>query len=97
MEKVIKIPSELTSAIEVAQYDYNSYRDIIVYMLSSTNYDTDTKAFKNYNELSKKAYVAYETLKRQLQDEYIVPVCGNNIVNWNLNFDSSEVTVNYYE
>lgn len=94
MQTKIKIPVEVSLSIEKAQYEYNSTRDVVAYMLGS-GYNTDTDSFRSYEDKNLKAYIAYNELKDTMQKTYLESAINGKLLNWSLDFDTSEVTVDY--
>lgn len=92
--KVIKIENEeFVNLIEALHYEVNSRKDLIAFMLNN-NMRTDTEAYEKYNKEYKEFYVQYNEAKNKLEEMY-VRAAVKNPINWNLNFETSEVTIEY--
>lgn len=94
--KIIKIENEeLINFIESLHYEVNSRKELIAFMLNS-NMRTDTAAYEKYNKEYKEFYVQYTEAKNKLEEMY-VRTAVKNPINWNLNFETSEVTIEYVD
>lgn len=92
--KVIKIENEeFVNLIEALHYEVNSRRDLIAYMLNN-NMRADTEAYERYNREYREFYVQYNEAKNKLEEMY-VRTAVENPMNWNLNFETGEVTIEY--
>jgi hypothetical protein len=92
--KIIKIENqELINLIEKLHYEVNSRKDLIAYMLNN-NMRTDTEAYEKYNREYREFYIQYNEAKNKLEEIY-VRTAVENPINWNLDFETSEVTIEY--
>lgn len=92
--KVIKIENEeFVNLIEALHYEVNSRKDLIAYMLNS-NMRTDTEAYEKYNREYREFYVQYNEAKNKLEEMY-VRTAVEDPINWNLDFSTGEITINY--
>lgn len=92
--KVIKIENEeFVNLIEALHYEVNSRKDLIAFMLNS-NMRTDTEAYEKYNREYREFYIQYNEAKSKLEEMY-VRTAVENPMNWNLDFNSGEVTIEY--
>ena len=92
--KIIKIENEeFVNLIEALHYEVNSRRDLIAYMLNS-DMRTDTEAYEKYNKEYREFYIQYNEAKNKLEEIYVRTTVENPI-NWNLNFSTGEITINY--
>ena len=92
--KIVKIENkEFVNLIEALHYEVNSRKDLIAYMLNS-NMRTDTEAYEKYNREYREFYIQYNEAKNKLEEMY-VRAAVENPMNWNLDFETGEVTINY--
>lgn len=91
--RIITIPEDLCSYLEVLFYETNALQDLLVRM---SLFEDDVKTeLKNYwTDKYIDTYTEYSITKTKLENDYIKPTLQENeTVNWNLNFDSCEVVV----
>lgn len=92
--KIIKIENqELVNLIESLHYEVNSRKDLIAYMLNS-DMRTDTAAYEKYNKEYREFYVQYNEAKNKLEETY-VRTAVENPMNWNLDFETGKITIEY--
>lgn len=92
--KIVKIENqELINLIESLHYEVNSRKDLIAFMLNS-DMRTDTAAYERYNKEYMEFYIQYSEAKNKLEEMY-VRTAVENPRDWNLNFESGELTINY--
>ena len=83
---------ELVNKLEALNYEVNSRRDIIAFMLSGDYLRTE--AFAQYQQEYQNFYVQYDLLKKMLEDTYVKPLLKDDqTVSWNLDFASGELEI----
>ena len=94
MTTIVKIEDqEFVNLIEALHYEVNSRRDLLSYMLNS-DMRTDTAAYEKYNREYMEFFVKYTQAKNKLEEIY-VRTAVEKPLNWNLDFETGEVTVEY--
>lgn len=83
--------NEIFTNLEIIHYEYESYVQILEYMEANNQYDEEFwTLWKKYMEL----YAIYETLKKSIHINIVLPVTGNNFHgHWEINFDEEEITI----
>lgn len=87
MEK-IKISEELSNYIERLHYETNALQELISKMKNSEDEDLNNFWINKYFD----TYKEYNLAKQEMEKQYIVPNFGKK-VNWNLDFDNCEVSI----
>lgn len=87
MEK-IKISEELSNYIERLHYETNALQDLISRMKNSEDEELNNFWLNKYFD----TYKEYNLAKQEMEKQYIVPDFGKK-VNWNLDFDTCEVSI----
>lgn len=90
----IKIDEEITLKIEALQYEIDTRRDIITFMLAS-DMNTETESFKKYSKELTEFKIQYEEAKKLIEEDYVIPMMEKQKCNWTLDFSTSEITINY--
>lgn len=91
--RVIEIPEELSTYIELLHYEVNALQDLLVRI--ATSQDTIPESLSNHwtNRYIEK-YMEYDLAKQNLEKKYVIPTLEENEkVNWSLNFESHEVVI----
>lgn len=86
---IITIPEDFCNLIESLQYEVDSRKDLLNFMVNS-GIDVENDSFKKYHKQYMEYFVKYNTAKSELQQEYIDTRGSFN--RWNLNFATGEVT-----
>ena len=76
------------------QYENDSRKDVIAFMLAS-NMNMETDSFKKYSNELVKLKVQYEEAKSCLEKQYIIPKIGSTPCSWTLNFSTCEISLIY--
>lgn len=92
MEKIVKIPENVSNEIEKAQYEYNCSKDLLNYLLQN---NSSSSIIDKYYHNCIECYEKYEKVKAMMQTEYLQPAIEGNMLNWNLDFVTHEVIVSY--
>lgn len=88
-----KVNEEIVRKIELLQFEYESKKDILSYMIYNDYPQND--AFKRYQEDFMKCFTEYNLAKENLQKTVIEPKVKGKLNEWNLEFDTCEVTASY--
>ncbi len=91
------VDEELSSFVEAANYEVNSRLDVISYMLSN-NMSTGTDAFRSYQAELVEYKKKYELAKAEFERKVVTPYLDEHGIpkaNWNLDFTSHTVTLEY--
>lgn len=97
MTKTLKIDSEIVIDLQRLAVAVESRRDLIAFMIS-TDMDLTSPKFKEYEEAYESYYFQYSTLKKELENNIIAPAFGKeNLIKWNLDFNTEIVTVELKE
>lgn len=89
----IHIPEDLCTYLELLTYETNALQDLLVRMSLFEN-EVKTELKNYWTDRYLDTYTEYMMAKAQLEMDYIKPTLQENeIVNWNLNFNSCEVVI----
>ena len=98
MIKMIKIPEELVSKVQKADIERSARRDIITYIIERNNIEITNERFLEYQKEYDEKFADFELFKSQIEKEYIQKTFPTDkIINWNLNYNTCEVTINIKE
>ena len=91
--RIIEIPEELNTYIELLHYEVNALQDLLTRM--ATAQEEVPESLCNYwtrQYIDK--YTEYNIAKQNLEKDYVMPTLEEGEkVTWNLNFDSHEVVI----
>lgn len=88
----LKMDEEITNKLEALNYEVNSRKEIIAFMLGSDYVNSD--AFVKYQDEYQKFFIEYQTAKQVLEDTYVRPLLEDGqTVTWNLDFTTGELTI----
>ena len=94
MQKIIKIENQdFVNLIESLHYEVNARKELISFIVSK-DMGIDTDTFKKYNKEYMEFYIQYMEAKNKLEEMY-VRTAVENPMNWNLDFETGEVTIEY--
>ena len=93
-KKVVNIAESIVNYIERLDYELNSRKNIVAFMLSS-NMDITTESFKRYEDEMVEYQIKFDQAKQELEEKYVLPIIGDNKVNWSLNYRNQELTIDY--
>lgn len=88
------VSQELSELIERYQYEVFSRRNIIAHMLER-GMDISSESFKKYEKDYQDYFVLYESVKQELEEQIPEVQDGLKKKSWNLDFQTSTVTVDY--
>ena len=94
--KIIKIDEKIRDLIESYDYEYNSRRDIIAFMLSN-NMDISTESFKKYQKEMQDFLVMFNTAKEEISKKYVNDLIEGKNAKWTLDYASCELTIEFLE
>ena len=94
MQKIVKVENQdFINLIESLHYEVNARKELISFIVSK-DMGIDTNTFKKYNKEYMEFYIQYNEAKNKLEEMY-VRTAVENPKDWNLDFDSGEITINY--
>lgn len=94
MQKIVKVENQdFINFIESLHYEVNARKELISFIVSK-DMGIDTDTFKKYNKEYMEFYVQYNEAKNKLEEMY-VRTAVENPKDWNLDFESGEITINY--
>lgn len=85
----IEISKELCDKIEALQYEVESRKDLIAFIISN-DMKTSSSQFERYNQEYLEFYKKYNLAKQEMVRTYFPDV---NYLSWNLDFASRTVTI----
>lgn len=91
MQTQIKIAPEESLALEKVHYELNARKGLLSYIM--TTMPEDNAFFQKYHDEYLSLYKYYEQLKSKISQKYVIPISSSNFVNWDLNFDTCELTI----
>lgn len=99
MTKIIDIPEEVRDNLQALAVEVESRANLLAFMMNS-NMSMASENFMQYQKEYKDYYRQYDKAKAEFQKKYVNDVVldnGGNLYNadWNLDFDSCEVTINF--
>lgn len=95
---VVIVPQEFVNYVERLSYEESSLRNIIITYLDMHKSDTDDTAinnpiFQSYQKKYMDASTAYEIAKSKITKDFVPECLSNHQVNWNLDFNTNELTI----
>lgn len=98
-KKIISnVSEELINLVEAYQYEVNSRKDLISYMITN-NMDINTDAFKQYQtelvEFTKKLDLAKSELDKNIIQPFLTENNITSLASWNLDFTTKELTITW--
>lgn len=94
--KTIIVPKDRCNEMARIGSEVDSRKNLISFMLSS-NMDTTTTQFANYQKEYTEWSSKYEDGKRGIENDFVRPIIGNKRVNWNLDFYTGELVITFME
>ena len=95
MTKTFEVPADVTAKVEKLQYELVGLKDLIAFLVSNTAYTVpEERICKLQKEVVDKT-VEYEKAKLEVEDVFKGEFAANAQLNWNLDFTTSVVTVEY--
>lgn len=90
MKKIITIPRELNYYLQRLAYETEARSNLCAFLMRQ---NIKNEAFDDYHKEYIEFYTKYELAKKQMEEECIKPVIDGNNYNWNLDFQTSQVTI----
>ena len=94
--KTVVIDESIRDLIESYDYEYNSRKELISFMIAN-NMDITTESFKAYQKEMTHFLVKFNTAKEEISKKYVYPIIGDKEATWNLSYPTCELTINYQE
>lgn len=94
MTKIVKIPEDVRDRIQALQYETDSRKDLLGFMVAN-DYAIAGESFSTYHEEYQNYFVQYSIAKEEMQKQYLEPAVDGKLLNWNLDFSTCEVTCTY--
>lgn len=92
MTTYIEIPENISIYVQKADIEQTSRRNVIAYVLS-LNIDISNERFQQYQKDYEEKMFIFETIKTELEKEYIIPKIKSKNYNWKLNYNKNIITV----
>lgn len=86
----IKIPKEQSDYLEMLTYEVQCHQDLLTFM---TMHDIDKSISQEYYEKYQDYYIELALAKSRLES-YLRTQINEPLINWSLDFFSSEVSIN---
>lgn len=88
----IEIPENISIYVQKADIEQASRRNVIAYVLS-LNIDISNERFQQYQKDYEEKMFIFETIKTELEKEYIIPKIKSKNYNWKLDYNKNIITV----
>lgn len=88
----IEIPENISIYVQKADIEQTSRRNVIAYVLS-LNIDISNERFQQYQKDYEEKMFIFETIKTELEKEYIIPKIKSKNYNWKLDYNKNIITV----
>lgn len=92
----IKISEEMNNKLQALQYECDSRKDLLTFMVNN-NVDINSDNFQKYHKEYQDFYAELSILKDEMQKTFLNPQVPGKIIRWNLDFTTNQVTCNYEE
>ena len=92
----IQIPEDLRNAIQRADIEYQSRRNILIYIMEN-NINIPQERIDQYQKDCDDKFMLFNNLKNILEQQYVIPNTKNQKSTWNLDYISSILTINFIE
>ena len=92
----IKIPYEVSIKIQALQYECESRKDLLTFMINN-NTDIANDNFKKYHKEYQDFFTELNLLKEEMKHTYLDPKVPGKIIRWNLDFSTYQVDCFYEE
>ena len=90
-ELTVQVSSDVCELIEALQYEVESRKEIISFMLSS-GMDIHSDSFKKYEKQYIDFFIQYNEAKNRLEADFVRPF-ANEFETWNLDFTTQIITI----
>ena len=88
----IRIPENLRNDIQRADMEYQSRRNILIYIMQN-DIAISQERINNYQVECDNKFIIFEQLKNKLEKEYVIPAVGNKKYSWKLDYLSSIISI----
>jgi hypothetical protein len=92
MFEPIKVDESVRDYVESLDYEYSSRKDAITFMLSN-NMNINTDAFRAYQKEMAEFSAMFNTAKREIEKQYVLPIIGDKKVTWTLDYSTCILTI----
>lgn len=94
MTKKIIISEEISNNLERLQYEVESRKQILAYII---NKDVDflNQFFNKYYDEYIYFFIEYNLMKNDFEKKYLKNIIDKNFIKWSLDFNTREVVVSY--
>ena len=93
MKKEIAIDNSIVTNLQQLSIEVDSRKELLAFMIDK-GMNSNNDRFKAYEDEYKEYFFSYETAKKILQRDVLEPAFGKeNLIRWDLNFDSCICTV----
>lgn len=94
MTKKIIISEEISNNLERLQYEVESRKQILAYII---NKDADflNQFFNKYYDEYIYFFIEYNLMKNDFEKKYLKNIIDKNFIKWSLDFNTREVVVSY--
>ena len=89
----ITIPEELRNRVQRADIERSARRDIIIYLMQHPEVEVSEERRLAYQKEYDDKFFEVEQAKSIVEKEYVQPAANNKAINWNLNYNNCEVTI----
>ena len=86
--KTVIVDESICKKIEALQYEVESRKEIITYILTGS-FSSQSDQFKQYQDEYKQYFIKYNKAKQEMVEQYQIP----NSATWNLDFRSCVLTI----
>lgn len=93
-KKISKIDESIRDLVEAYDYEYNSRKELIAFMISN-NMDINTDAFNKYQKEMQEFLVLFNTAKEEISKRYVNDLLNGRNAKWTLDYSSCELTVEF--
>ena len=93
---IITIPEDVVNNIQALQYEVESRKDLIAFMLDK-GCDVHGDSFQMYHKEHQEFFDRYNRSKDDMQKRFLEPQINGRLLRWNLDFATREVICTYEE
>lgn len=93
-KKNITVPQERVTRIQALQYECDSRKDLLTFMLDKGAAPT-SEGFRAYHDEYTKLHAQYEQAKEEMQKAVLEPQIPGTLLKWNLDFSTGEAACEY--
>ena len=89
----VKVPEEVRDEVQLADVERSSRRDIIAYILSNDSINISPERMAQYQKEYDEKFMLFEKAKNKLETNYVQPAANNKAINWQLDYETCEITI----